>query len=91
VARLLALAHRLDHLVRQGGITNYATLARLGHVSRTRISQIVNLLCLAPDIQQAILFLPRTVRGRDAIRLGQLQPITQVLDWRQQRALWRKS
>jgi hypothetical protein len=88
VARLLALAHRLDHLVRQGAIADYATLARLGHVSRARISQILNLLCLAPDIQEAILFLPATVRGRDPICLGQLRALTQTLDWRQQRALW---
>jgi len=35
-------------------------LARLAHVSRARITQIMNLLLLAPDIQEAILFLPRT-------------------------------
>ena len=88
VARLLALAYRLDQLVRQGAIANYATLARLGHVSRARISQILHLLYLAPDIQEAILFLPATVRGRDPIRLGHLQPIAQALAWPRQRALW---
>jgi hypothetical protein len=90
VARLLALAHRLDRLVRQGAIADYATLARLGHVSRARISQILNLSCLAPDIQEAILFLPAAVRGRDPIRLGQLLPVAKLLDWGQQRLLWRK-
>ena len=90
IARLLALAHKLDNLLRQKAIPNYAALARLGHVSRARISQITNLLHLAPDIQEAILFLPLTVRGRDAIRLRQLRALTQVLDWSRQRALWQQ-
>ena len=89
LARLLALAHKLDGL-RQGAIVDYAALARLGHVSRARVSQIMSLLCLAPDIQEEILFLPRTVHGRDVIHLRQLQPLAQALDWRRQRALWRQ-
>jgi hypothetical protein len=90
VSRLLALAHRLDGLVRQGVIRDYATLARLGHVSRARISQIMNLLNLAPDIQEEILFLPPTAHGRDPIRILHLQPIAQTLEWRCQRTLWHK-
>jgi hypothetical protein len=89
VSRLLALAFRLDELVRAGVIADYATLAELAHVSRARITQIMNLLVLAPDIQEALLFLPRSVRGRDPIHLRQLQPLAAVLDWGQQRHLWR--
>jgi len=89
VSRLLALALRLDELVRAGLVDDYATLAELAHVSRARISQIMNLLVLAPGIQETLLFLPRTVRGRDPIHLRQLQPLAAVLDWRQQRTLWR--
>jgi hypothetical protein len=80
----------MDALLRQGTIRDYAALARLGHVSRARVTQILNLLCLAPDIQEEILFLPSTVRGRDSMALRQLQPIAQTLDWRQQRGLWRQ-
>jgi hypothetical protein len=90
ISRLLALAHRLDELVRTGVVTDYATLAELTHVSRARISQIVNLVALAPGIQEALLYLPRTVRGRDPIHLRQLQPLAAVLDWEQQQNLWRK-
>jgi hypothetical protein len=90
VSRLLALAYRLDELVRTGVIADYATLAELAHVSRARMSQILTLLVLAPDIQEALLFLPRTVRGRDPIHLRQLQPLAAVLDWEQQRHLWRR-
>jgi hypothetical protein len=88
VSRLLALALRLDELVRTGVIADYATLAGLAHVSRARVTQITNLLVLAPDIQETLLFLPRTERGRDPIHLRQLQPLAAVLDWGQQRSLW---
>jgi hypothetical protein len=89
VSRLMALAVRCDQLVRTGSITNYAALAQLGRVSRARISQIMNLLLLAPDIQEALLFLPRTERGRDPIHLRQLQPLAALWDWRRQRTQWR--
>ena len=90
VARLMALALRLDELVRTGQVANYSALASLGHVSRARISQILNLLHLTPDIQEALLFLPPTQRGRDPIILADLMPIAASFDWRKQRRLWRK-
>jgi hypothetical protein len=90
VARLLALAHRFAELIQSGVVKDYAGLARLGHVSRARISQITNLLHLAPDIQEALLFLPRAEHGRDPLHLAQLQPIAAAMDWRKQRRLWRE-
>jgi hypothetical protein len=89
LARLLALAIRFEELVRTGEVRDYATLARLGHVSRARISQITSLLLLAADIQEEILFLPAVEQGRDPIHLCQLQPLAAVLDWGEQRRLWR--
>jgi hypothetical protein len=89
IARLLALALKFDGLLCQRVISHYAALARLGHVSRARVSQIMALINLAPDIQEAILFLPPTVRGRDVIHLRQLLAIATLLDWRQQRPRWR--
>ena len=71
-------------------VARYSALASLGHVSRARISQIVNLIHLAPDLQEALLFLPPTQWGRDAILLADLQPIAASFDWRKQRRLWRK-
>jgi hypothetical protein len=90
VARLLALALRLEHLVRTRQVASYSELASLGHVTRARVCQIMNLLCLAPDIQEAVLFLPRTQRGRDPIILADLQPVAAAADWRKQRRLWRR-
>jgi hypothetical protein len=88
LARLMALAIRLDGLVRNGEVADYADIARLGHVTRARVTQIMNLLCLAPDIQEALLFLPRTVKGRDPIRETHIRPIAAEPDWRRQRRLW---
>jgi hypothetical protein len=87
ISRLMALAIRMQNLIRAGGIADYSALAQLGHVSRARITQIMNLLLLAPDLQEQILFLPPS-RGRDPIRLAELQPIAQIPDWNQQRRLW---
>jgi hypothetical protein len=90
VARLMALALRFDGLVRSGAVQDYAELARLGHVTRARMSQVMSLLHLAPDLQEAILFLPRTERGRDPLVLRDLLPIAAVADWRKQRPRWRE-
>jgi hypothetical protein len=88
VAKLMALALRFENLLRTREIASYAELGRLGQVTRARICQIMNLTGLAPDLQEALLFLPRTERGRDRIILAELQPIAALLDWRQQRRRW---
>jgi hypothetical protein len=88
VARLMALALRFEKLIREGAISDQADLARLGHVTRARATQIMSLLQLAPDIQESILFLPLVETGRDPIRERQFRPIAAVLDWRKQRKMW---
>ncbi|MEX1231119.1 MAG: hypothetical protein WEB58_12815 [Planctomycetaceae bacterium] len=88
ITRLMALAIRFDDLIQSGEVADYAELARLGHVTRARVTQIMNLLMLSPDIQEEILHLPRVTGGRDPIHLRQLQPIALVPDWRKQRRMW---
>src|SRR5262249_28929278 len=88
VAKLMALALRLDGLLRAGAIKDHGELARLGHVTRARVSQVMNLLNLGPDIIEALLFLPRTERGRAPVILAQLQPIASTYNWKKQRRLW---
>lgn len=88
ITRILALAHRFDRLLQDDTVTDQADLARLGHVSRARVTQIMNLLQLAPDIQEAILFLPRLQRGRELIQEHQIRPIAANPDWAAQRRLW---
>jgi hypothetical protein len=90
IARLLALAWHVEGLVRSGTISCYAAAARLGHVSRARLSQILSLLNLAPDLQEQVLFLQRPARGRHALVLRQVLTVAAALDWHEQRRLWRK-
>lgn len=90
ISRLMALAIRLQGLITKGDVADYAELARLGHVSRARMTQIMNLLNLAPDIQEAILFLPLTIRGHHAIREWQVRPIAAEDSWRTQRTMWNR-
>ena len=90
IARLMALALRFEELLGAGEIKNYTQLARLGHVSRARVSQIMRLTLLSPWIQEALLFLPRTLSGRDPIHLRQLLSVAAMLDWRQQMVLWKE-
>ena len=52
LARLLALAWYIEELIRSGTLPSYASAARLGHVSRARLSPLVRLLNLAPDLQE---------------------------------------
>ena len=54
----MALAIKLEGMRREGIIRDYSEVARLGHVSRARVSQIMSLLQLAPDLQEQLLFLP---------------------------------
>jgi len=67
VSRLMALAIHFDGLIRQGIVRDYAELARLGGISRARITQIMNLLNLPPWKQEDILFLEGTNVGRDSV------------------------
>ena len=89
ISRLMALAIRMEDFVRSGEVADYADLARLGHVSRPRVTQIMNLLHLAPDIQEAILSLPDTDGGRATVTERKLRSISAVVDWHQQRKMWR--
>ncbi len=89
VTRLMALAIRFEGLIRCGEVADQAELARLGHVTRARVTQIMNLLSLAPDIQEELLFLPPVQRGRDPLVLRDLLVIAAEPDWQRQRRRWR--
>jgi hypothetical protein len=90
LARLLAVAWHVQGLVRSGAVSSYAVAAKLGHVSRARLSQILSLLNLAPDLQEHLLFLQRPARGRRALTLRQVLKVAAALDWAEQRRRWRK-
>ena len=83
--RLMALAIRFGELLAQHPELSYTDLARLTSVSRSRITQILNLLHLAPDLQERLLFLAPNPRGRDRIHEPALRKLTQIDDWNEQR------
>lgn len=88
VARLMALAIRIDGLIASGAIRDQAEAAHVGHITRARMTQILNLLHLAPDIQLAVMNLPPTTRGRDPIVERHLRPIAAEVIWERQRRMW---
>ena len=88
VTRLMALAIKLDGLIASGAITDQAELARAGCITRARATQIMSLLYLAPDIQEAILDLPPVTEGRDPVTERDIRGIAAEVDWGRQRALW---
>ena len=90
ISRLMALAIHFDNMIRCGGILDYAELSSLGHVSRARVSQIMNLLLLAPDMQEQILFLPPIEKGDDPITERDIRQIVAEVYWPKQRLLWQK-
>jgi len=90
LSRLLALALHMEDLCRRGEVADFAELARLTMVTRARMTQIMNLLLLAPDIQEEILYLPRSSGGLDPIREKAVRPIAAVPDWERQRVMWRE-
>jgi hypothetical protein len=90
ITRYMALAIYYEDLIRQGHVHDYAEIATLGHVARARVTQIMNLRLLAPDLQERLLFLIRIVGGRDALCLRRLQSIALESDWRKQRDCWNK-
>ena len=88
MARLLALAHEIERRVRAGELGDLAHAARVLGLTRARVTQVVNLTLLAPEIQEAILAMPPVTAGRDAITERTLRPIVAQPNWETQRALW---
>ncbi len=88
ISKLMALAIRFDGLISEGKVHDISELARLAHVSQPRMTQIMNLLHLAPDIQEEILFLPEVTKGRDPIHERLVRPLTAMLSWDEQRGSW---
>lgn len=89
ISRMVALGIKFDEMLRRGEVDNATELARLNHVSQPRMTQILSMALLAPDIQEALLCLPRNERGRAKIHEKLMRPIAAEIDWDRQRELWR--
>jgi len=81
VARLLALAYRIDSMIRSGKLKNWAEAARLIGVTRARMTQIANLQLLAPEIQKAVLTFKLATNTDGRLTERQLRPIFTRTDW----------
>ena len=88
VTQVLALAVHFQDMIERGEARDYADLARLGCLARERISQIMELIWLAPDIQAEILNFVTTDPGRFPISEVAVRKITDLLSWKAQRENW---
>ena len=85
VARLLALAYHFEELLETGAVETQTELAELAKLTPARVTQIMNLLGLAPDIQEEILFLPPVTEGRPAVTERHLRDLLKTVVWSEQR------
>jgi hypothetical protein len=88
VSRILALAHHFQHLLDTGMVRTQMDLAELTKLTTARITQIMNLLVLAPDIQEELLFMPLVTKGPAPVTERDLRPLLKMLVWSEQRAKW---
>ena len=88
VTQVLALAIHLDDMIHRGEAKDYSDLARMSCLCRERISQIVRLNYLAPDIQIELLYLPPTPTGSYPISETAVRKIANLLLWADQRRAW---
>jgi hypothetical protein len=82
----MALAIKFQDMVDRGEVRDYADLARLGYVSRARVTQVMNLLNLAPDIQEEILFLSIACGGSNTLNEPMLRRVSSLPVWPNQRS-----
>jgi alkylated DNA nucleotide flippase Atl1 len=78
IARLLALAHKWEGMVRRGEVKSYAEVAALTGLTRSRVTQVCKLRLLSPKLQEQILtctnFIPeRRIRRASNAPLWQAQ------------------
>lgn len=85
ISRLLALALKMEQMIEEGRVKKYSELAQLGQVSTARITQIMNLLHLAPDIQEQILSPDAAQAG---LREAAVRKLCSVVLWSEQRIRW---
>ena len=90
ITKLMALAIRLEHLLATGQIKDQAEIARTAGITRARVTQIINLTQLAPDIQEAILDLKPTTHHVPRFREREVRTIAIVPNWEKQRVLWKQ-
>jgi hypothetical protein len=87
VAQALALAHRLQAAIDRGDYRDRAELARQLGFTRARVTQLLDLLLLAPDIQERVLDL-EAVDGVEPMAERALRSLVRHESWAEQRRAW---
>lgn len=88
VATMLALAHKIAAAILEGKLRDRAEAARRLGVTRARVTQLLALLSLAPDLQERVLQL-EAVDGVEPLTERSLRRVTRELSWTAQRTLCR--
>ncbi len=90
VALMLALAHKIREAIAQGKVRDQADVARRLGFTRARLTHLLDLLLLAPDLQENVLLL-EAVDGREPTSERSLRNFTRMSSWELQRRTWRDS
>jgi hypothetical protein len=85
IAVTLALAHTIQRAIDRGEIRDQAEAARRLGLTRARLTQILDLTRLAPDVQEEILFL-ETANEDEPLRERSLRGVLRATDWLNQRS-----
>jgi hypothetical protein len=88
IARQLALAHALRRRLERGEFANFADMARELGFTRARVTQLMDLLLLAPEVQEEILFLELPPGAQPVSELGLREAVLGTIDWQEQRRRW---
>ena len=88
LVRQMALAIKLSRLMERAPDLSCADLARMENLTRARITQIMDLTLLAPDIKREILRLQKRPQGRKNIKEWELRAVCRRPVWEDQRVLW---
>jgi hypothetical protein len=88
ITRLMALAIKFQEMVDRGEVRDYADIARLGYITRARLTQIMSLLLLAPDLQETVLF--ELGNGECHTSEKDLRRVVKLVLWDLQRDAWHR-
>ena len=87
VAVMLALAHKIQHAIDGGTIRDRAEVARRLGFTRARVTHIMDLTLLAPDLQERVLEL-EAVDGLQPVSERVLRSVAHGGSWADQRHAW---
>jgi len=86
-ARMLALAHHFEAAIEAGTLNGPSDAGRRIGITSERVTQVLTLRYLAPDIQEDVLFLEVT-GGSEPFTENDLRKVARVLSWALQRRLY---